>query len=86
MYMKMSISARDNVGAQQMFLLPSKQASLAQVTKTCLQCRRPEFSLWIEMMPWRREWLPTPVFMPGEFHGQEAGGLRSMGWQRVRHD
>ena len=20
--------------------------------------------------PWRREWLPTPVFMPGEFHGQ----------------
>ena len=21
-------------------------------------------------MPWRREWLPTPVFLPGEFHGQ----------------
>ena len=21
-------------------------------------------------MPWRREWQPTPVFMPGEFHGQ----------------
>ena len=20
--------------------------------------------------PWRREWLPTPVFLPGEFHGQ----------------
>ena len=20
--------------------------------------------------PWRREWLPTPVFMPGESHGQ----------------
>ena len=20
--------------------------------------------------PWRREWLPTPVFWPGEFHGQ----------------
>ena len=19
---------------------------------------------------WRREWLPTPVFLPGEFHGQ----------------
>ena len=29
----MSISARDNVGAQQMFLLFSKQVSLAQVTK-----------------------------------------------------
>ena len=20
--------------------------------------------------PWRREWLPTPVFLPGEFYGQ----------------
>ena len=20
--------------------------------------------------PWRKEWLPTPVFLPGEFHGQ----------------
>ena len=22
-------------------------------------------------MPWRREWLPTPVFWPGKFHGQK---------------
>ena len=22
--------------------------------------------------PWRREWLPTPVFLPGKFHGQRA--------------
>ena len=21
-------------------------------------------------IPWRREWLPTPVFLPGEIHGQ----------------
>ena len=20
--------------------------------------------------PWRREWQPIPVFLPGEFHGQ----------------
>ena len=20
-------------------------------------------------IPWRREWLPTPVLSPGEFHG-----------------
>ena len=19
-------------------------------------------------IPWRKEWLPTPVFLPGEFH------------------
>ena len=22
--------------------------------------------------PWKREWLPTPVFLPGEFHGQRS--------------
>ena len=22
------------------------------------------------MIPWRRVWQPTPVFLPGEFHGQ----------------
>ena len=21
---------------------------------------------------WRREWLPTPIFLPGEFHGQRS--------------
>ena len=23
-------------------------------------------------IPWRREWLPTPVFLPGEFYGQRS--------------
>ena len=23
-------------------------------------------------IPWRREWLPTPVFVPGELHGQRS--------------
>ena len=22
--------------------------------------------------PWRRKWLRTPVFLPGEFHGQRS--------------
>ena len=22
--------------------------------------------------PWRREWQPTPVFLPGEIHGQRS--------------
>ena len=34
----------------------------------------------------RREWLPTPVFLPGEFHGQRSlAGYSSWG-RRVRHD
>jgi len=28
----------------------------------------------------------TPVFLPGESHGEEPGWLWSMGSQRVRHD
>ena len=24
---------------------------------------------WVEKVLWRREWLPIPVFLPGEFHG-----------------
>ena len=36
----------------------------------CLQCGRPGFNPWVGKIPWRREWLPTPVFLPGEAHGQ----------------
>ena len=37
-----------------------------------LQCRRPRFSPWVEKSPWRREWLPTLVLLPGEFHRQRT--------------
>ena len=29
---------------------------------------------------------PTAVFLPGECHGEEPGGLQPVGSQRVRHD
>ena len=32
--------------------------------------RRPGFDPWVWKIPWRREWHPIPVFLPGEFHGQ----------------
>ena len=28
------------------------------------------FDPWVEKMPWRRTWQPTPAFLPGEPHGQ----------------
>ena len=34
------------------------------------QCRRCEFDSWVGKIPWRRKRQPTPVFLPGEFHGQ----------------
>ena len=37
-----------------------------------LQCRRPRFDPWVGKTPCKREWQPTPVFLPGEFHGQRS--------------
>ena len=34
---------------------------------------------WVGKIPWRKEWLPTPVFLPGEFHGQRSL-LRNRPW------
>ena len=30
------------------------------------------FNPWVRKIPWRRTWQPTPVFLPGEFHGQRS--------------
>ena len=32
----------------------------------------PGIDPWVGKIPWRRERLPTPVFLPGEFHGQRS--------------
>ena len=37
-----------------------------------LQCRKLGFNPWLRKILWRREWLPTPIFLPGEFHGQRS--------------
>ena len=39
------------------------------------QCRghgRLGSDLWVGKTPWRRAWQPTPVFLPGEAHGQRS--------------
>ena len=38
----------------------------------CTRHRRPGFSPWAEKIPWRRSWQSTPVFLPGESHGQRS--------------
>ena len=40
------------------------------VTNICLPSRRLMFNPWVGMIPWKREWQPTPVFLPGQSHGQ----------------
>ena len=36
----------------------------------CKRCKRHEFDPWVGKIPWRRAWQSTPVFLPGESHGQ----------------
>ena len=38
---------------------------------------RHRFNPWMGKLPWRKEWLPTPVFLPGEFHGQRSLAIYS---------
>ena len=38
-------------------------------------------------IPWRRKWQPTPVFLPGKFHGQKSlVGCSPWGCKRVGQD
>ena len=55
---------------------------MSQLVKNLLQCR-PRFDPWVGKIPWRWEWQPTPVFLPGECHGQRSlAGY----YHRVGHD
>ena len=40
--------------------------------KIAYQCRTHEFDLWAGKIPWKRAWQSTPIFLPGEFHGQRS--------------
>ena len=53
---------------------------------TCLQCTRNRFHPWVRKIPWRRGWQLTPVFSPGEFHGQKNLVGYSSWDHRVGHD
>ena len=46
-------------------------------TCQCRRLKRPGFDPWVGKIPWRRAWQLTPIFMPGESHGQRS--LRGYG-------
>ena len=45
---------------------------MAQTVKNLPIMQESGFAPWLGKVPWRREWQPTPVFLPGEFHGQRS--------------
>ena len=53
----------------------------------CRRCKRLRFNAWVGKILWRRAWLPTPVFLSGESHGQRSlVGYSLRGCKRVGHD
>ena len=42
------------------------------MVKNLPEIRETWFNPWVRKIPWREEWQPTPVFLPGEFHGQRS--------------
>ena len=51
----------------------------------CLPCQRYRFDPWVTKIPWKRKWLPTPVFLPGESHGQRSlAGYSPQGQSRTQ--
>ena len=47
-------------------------ASGKETTCHCRRHKRHGFDPWVGKMPWRRAWQPTPIFLPGESHGQRS--------------
>ena len=44
-------------------VMVTKGFLVAQLVKNRLQCRRPWFTSWVRKIRWRRDRLPTPVFL-----------------------
>ena len=44
----------------------------SQAACQCKRHRRRRFNLWVGRIPWKRKWQPTPVFLPGKFHGERS--------------
>ena len=53
-------------------------------SRICLQCRRPCFNSWVRKIFWRRDRLPTPVFLGfpcGSVSKESACNVGDLGWE-----
>ena len=54
-----------------MFIINGLPTWFSGVESAC-QCMRCWFDPWVRKIPLRRKWQSTPVFLPGESHGQRS--------------
>ena len=54
--------------------IPRAQMALMvkNLSANARRCKRWRFNPWVGKIPWRRARQPTPVFLPGESHGQRS--------------
>ena len=51
-------------------LIPARWRSGKEFAGQCRRLRRCGFDPWVRKILWNRKSQPTPVFLPGKFHGQ----------------
>ena len=58
-----------------LFSLPSEgliTSLMVQTVRSLPAMQETQADPWVGKSPWRRKWQPTPVFLPGESHGQRS--------------
>ena len=55
-----------------LFTVIIRACLVTQTVKNLPAMHTPGFDPWVGKIHWRREWQPTPVFLPGEFYGQRS--------------
>ena len=65
------------------FLKASYTSLVAQTVKNLPARQETRFDPWVGKIAWRRAWQSTPVFLPGESHGQRSlAGYSSWGHKK----
>ena len=64
---------------------PIGASLVPQVVKNLPAMQETQVSLWVERIPWRREWQPTPAFLPRKSHGQRSMAGYSL-WDHNKWD
>ena len=64
----------------------SRASLVAQLVKNPPAVQETQVQSLVGKILWKREWLPTSVFLPGEFHCQRSLVGDSPWGHRVRHD
>ena len=68
----------EGLAGSRLWLSPRQQMTLCSLLRGvsgkeyACQCRRRGFDHCIRKIPWSGKWQPTPVFLPGESHGQRS--------------